>query len=100
MYFRFIMSDAIHGAGMHPLTREQAIKQLHQRGQVLPNQTQYAIEIKEENQGTLTSLANRYGKSPLEMAYYIKQHHEKFDAKWQRRATFCINASKWKKGKR
>jgi hypothetical protein len=90
------MSELVHGAGM-PQTK--VIKQSHNLRQPYIPQKHFAIEIKEENKGTLTALAERYHKTPLEMAYYIKQHPEKYDVKWQRRATFCINASKWKKGK-
>jgi hypothetical protein len=92
------MSDIVHGAGnVRQAPKVGAISQPQLRQYQIP-QKHFAIDIKPENQGTLTSLAQRHGKTPLEMAYYIKQHPEKYDVKWQRRATFCINASKWKKG--
>lgn len=98
MYFRFILSDIIHGAGMQDQNKVRTNPQLHQpmRPMVAIPQRHFAIEIKEENRGTLTALAERYHKTPLQMAYYIKKNQQKFDEKWQKRATFCINASKWK----
>lgn len=56
----------------------------------------YSIVIKEANEGKLWDLAEKYNKPVLVMAKHIKRHPEEFDDKWQKRATFALNASKWK----
>jgi hypothetical protein len=56
----------------------------------------YSIAIKEANEGKLRNLAEKYNKPVLVMAKHIKRHPEEFNDKWQKRATFALNASKWK----
>jgi hypothetical protein len=59
----------------------------------------YSIVIKEESEGKLRDLAEKYNKPVLVMAKHIKRNPDKFNDKWQKRATFALNASKWKHNK-
>lgn len=53
------------------------------------------INIKEENKGKFTALANTHGMTPLQMANHIFANKGNYSSTQIKRANFVRNASKW-----
>lgn len=55
------------------------------------------IRIKKKNRGKLTAQAKRRGMSALQFARKVKANPKRYSAATRKRATFALNASKWRK---
>lgn len=53
------------------------------------------INIKEENKGKFTALANTHGMTPLQMANHIFANKDNYSSTQIKRANFVRNAAKW-----
>lgn len=53
------------------------------------------INIKEENKGKFTALANTHGMTPLQMADHIFANKDNYSSTQIKRANFVRNAAKW-----